>query len=44
MTELSIDIDTVKGFLDPEEGEALYNYAKKIFNSRGLLGNWKLLR
>ena len=29
MTELSIDINTVKGFLDPEEGEALYKYAKK---------------
>ena len=29
MTELSIDINTVKGFLDPEEGEALYQYAKK---------------
>ena len=29
MTELSIDINTVKGFLDPEEGDALYKYAKK---------------
>ena len=24
MTELSIDINTIKGFLDPEEGDALY--------------------
>ena len=27
--ELPIDINKVKGFLDPSEGEALYSYAKK---------------
>ena len=27
--QLPIDINSIKGFLDPEEGEALYRYAKK---------------
>ena len=27
--KLPININTVKGFLDPEEGDALYSYAKK---------------
>lgn len=32
--QLSIDIDTVKGFLDPEEGRALYSHALEA----GVLG------
>ncbi len=27
MAQLSLDIESVKGFLDPEEGDALYQYA-----------------
>ena len=30
MIKSSIDIDTVKGFLDPKEGHALYSYALKV--------------
>lgn len=29
MNRLPLDIDSVKGFLDPEEGEALYRYARE---------------
>ena len=34
MINLPIDIDKVKGFLDPIEGEALYSYAKQ-YTSNG---------
>ena len=30
MMKSSIDIDTVKGFLDPKEGHALYSYALEV--------------
>lgn len=30
MVQLPLDIETVKGFLDPEEGEVLYRYARDV--------------
>ena len=44
MMKSSIDIDTVKGFLDPKEGHALYSYALQVGCSWASAGSGQLLR